>query len=57
MKSFCPQLSGFRRCNHCGREGHFGREAESDSVEEGRQQASSCRQNVCDDRVRGSRFR
>ena len=26
MKSFCPQLSGFRRFNHCGREGHFGRD-------------------------------
>ncbi|XP_027931804.1 uncharacterized protein LOC114187692 [Vigna unguiculata] len=25
-KNFCPQLSGFRRCNHCGREGHFGRD-------------------------------
>jgi len=24
VKSFCPQLSGFRRCNHCGKEGHFG---------------------------------
>jgi len=24
--SFCPQLSEFRRCNHCGREGHFGRD-------------------------------
>jgi len=26
VKSFCPQLSGFRRCNHCGREGHFGKD-------------------------------
>jgi len=26
VKSFCPKLSGFRRCNHCGREGHFGRD-------------------------------
>ena len=26
VKSFCPQLSGFRRYNHCGREGHFGRD-------------------------------
>ena len=26
MKSFCLQLSRFRRCNHCGREGHFGRD-------------------------------
>jgi len=26
VKSFYPQLSGFRRCNHCGREGHFGRD-------------------------------
>jgi len=26
VKSFCPQLSGFRRCNHCGTEGHFGRD-------------------------------
>jgi len=26
VKSFCPRLSGFRRYNHCGREGHFGRD-------------------------------
>jgi len=26
VKSFCPQLSDFRRCNHRGREGHFGKD-------------------------------
>ena len=26
VKSFCPQLSGFRKCNHYGMEGHFGRD-------------------------------
>jgi len=25
-KNLCSHLSGFCRCNHCGREGHFGRD-------------------------------
>jgi len=25
-RNFCPQLTGFKRCNNCGREGHFGRD-------------------------------
>jgi len=23
MWSVCPQLVGFKRCNNCGKEGHF----------------------------------
>jgi len=25
-RNVCPQLAGFKRCNNCGKEGHFGRD-------------------------------
>ena len=26
MRNVCPQLVGFKRCNNCGKEGHFGKD-------------------------------
>jgi len=26
MRIVCPQMEGFRRCNNCGKEGHFGKD-------------------------------
>ena len=25
-RNVCPQLVGFKRCNNCGKEGHFGKD-------------------------------
>ena len=26
MRSACPRIEGYRRCNNCGKEGHFGKD-------------------------------
>jgi len=53
-RNVCPQLAVFKRCNNCGKEGHFGKDSNSypnsgpspEPAEEGRQQASGIGQSI-----------